>query len=149
MVGDVTPLASDTWTVKLAVPTEVGVPLIPPVVGLRVSPAGGEPAVMDHEYGDVPSTAARLAVYATPTVPLGSVGAVLIVGPGTMLMENDFVSEPPKLSVTLIPKVNGPGAVGVPLIVPVPPRVSPPGKTPEATVQVLPPEPPDALNGCE
>ena len=83
-------------------------------------------------------------------MPLVNVGAVLIVGPGTMLIENDFVSDPPELSVTLILKVNGPDAVGVPVIVPVLlPRLSPPGKTPEATVQVLPPEPPDALNGCE
>jgi hypothetical protein len=85
-------------------------------------------------------------------VPLVNVGAVLIVGLGTMLIKNDCVSEPPKLSVTLMLKLNGPEAVGVPLIVtalPLPARVSPPGKTPEATVQVLPPEPPDAFNGCE
>lgn len=85
-------------------------------------------------------------------MPLVNVGAVLIVGPGTMLIENDFVSEPPRLSVTLMLKLNGPEAVGVPLIVAVlslPARLRPPGKTPEATVQVLPPEPPDALKGCE
>ena len=46
-------------------------------------------------------------------MPLGNVGAVLIVGPGTMLIENEFVSDPPKLSVTLILKVNGPAAVGL------------------------------------
>jgi hypothetical protein len=75
---------------------------------------------------------------------------VLIVGRGTILIENELVSEPPWLSVTLILKLNGPEAEGVPLIVPVLlPRVSPPGKTPENTVHVLPPEPPDALNGCE
>ena len=83
-------------------------------------------------------------------MPLVNVGAVLIVGPGTMLIEKDLVSEPPRLSVTLMLKVNGPEAVGVPLIVPVPLfRPSPPGKTPEATVQTFPPAPPDALNGCE
>lgn len=85
-------------------------------------------------------------------MPLVNVGAVLIVGPGTMLIENDCVSDPPKLSVTLMVKLNGPEAVGVPVIVavlPLPARLSPPGKTPEATVQVLPPEPPDALSGCE
>ena len=83
-------------------------------------------------------------------MPLVNVGAVLIVGPGTMLIENEFVSDPPKLSVTLILKVNGPAAVGLPLIVPVLLlRVSPPGKTPEATDQTLPPEPPDTFNGRE
>ena len=84
-------------------------------------------------------------------MPLVNVGAVLIVGPGTMLIENDCVSDPPKLSVTLMVKLNGPAAVGVPLmvaVVPLPAKVSPFGKAPETTVQVLPPEPPDALNVC-
>jgi len=149
----VTLLASDTWTVKLTVPPDVGVPLIVPVLPPSVSPFGGAPTVIDHENGAVPPVAPNVTgEYDTPTVPLGNMGAVLIVGPGTMVIENDFVSEPPRLSVTLILKVNGPEAVGVPLIVAVLPlttRLSPPGKTPEATVQILPPEPPDELNGCE
>ena len=84
-------------------------------------------------------------------MPLVNVGAVLIVGLGTMLIENDCVSEPPRLSVTLMLKLNGPEAVGVPLMVAVlslPARLSPLGKAPEVTVQVLLPEPPDALNVC-
>ena len=58
----VTLLASDTWTVKLAVPAEVGVPLMVPVPPPIVSPAGNAPTVIDHEYGGVPSTAKRVAV---------------------------------------------------------------------------------------
>jgi hypothetical protein len=61
LVAD-TLLASDTWTVKLAVPPDVGVPLIIPVLPASVSPAGNDPTVIDHEYGEVPSTAVRLTV---------------------------------------------------------------------------------------
>ena len=58
----VTLLASNTWMVKLAVPPDVGVPLIVPVLGASVSPAGNDPTVIDHEYGELPSTAVRLTV---------------------------------------------------------------------------------------
>jgi len=58
----VTLLASDTWTVKLAVPPDVGVPPIIPVIPPSVSPPGNDPAVIDHEYGEAPSTAMRLTL---------------------------------------------------------------------------------------
>jgi hypothetical protein len=45
---------SNTWTVKLAGPAEVGVPLITPFVGDNARPAGKAPAVTDQPYGVVP-----------------------------------------------------------------------------------------------
>ena|SRR5215472_10242667 len=44
----VVPELSFTWTVKLAVPAAVGVPLIDPDAESD-RPAGGEPVVVDHE----------------------------------------------------------------------------------------------------
>ena len=52
---------SVTVTVKVAVPTVVGVPLIVPVVELRVNPAGSEPVVTDQVYGLTPPVAASVA----------------------------------------------------------------------------------------
>jgi hypothetical protein len=45
---------SVTWTVKLAGPAAVGVPLITPFVGDKVRPAGKTPVVTDQLYGGVP-----------------------------------------------------------------------------------------------
>jgi hypothetical protein len=50
-------LLSVTRTVKFAVPTAVGVPLIAPVPALSVNPAGNAPALSDHAYGCVPCCA--------------------------------------------------------------------------------------------
>ena len=57
-------------------------------------------------------------VYGAFTVPLGNVGPVDIVGPAMMFREKASVVEPPRLSVTCTVKLNGPDAVGVPLITP-------------------------------
>ncbi len=54
--------ASVTCTVRLAVPATVGVPLITPVVALRLRPAGSVPLLSDQLYGVVPPVATRLAV---------------------------------------------------------------------------------------
>ena len=42
------PLASTTWTVKVEVPPDVGLPVITPVLESRVSPGGRLPPVTDH-----------------------------------------------------------------------------------------------------
>ena len=47
-------LLSVTRTVNVAVPAVVGVPVIAPVVGLIVRPAGSAPEVTVHVYGVVP-----------------------------------------------------------------------------------------------
>ncbi len=62
---------SVSLTVKLKVPEDVGVPEITPVVALRTSPAGKEPALIDHVYGVFPPVAVSVAVYAVPALPPG------------------------------------------------------------------------------
>ena len=52
-------------------------------------------------YGGVPPVACSVTpTYWTFTVPFGSVGAVVMVGPAIKVSENDFVVEPCALSVT-------------------------------------------------
>jgi hypothetical protein len=46
----------------VAVALAVGVPLMMPVEGARVSPAGSVPLVNDHVYGVVPPMAVRVVV---------------------------------------------------------------------------------------
>ena len=92
-----------------------------PVLAFRDSPTGVDPVVMDQTYGEVPLEAARVTlVYTTPTVPLGSVGAVVMVGPAMIVMDMARVAVPPALSVTCTVKLEVPNAadVGVPLIPP-------------------------------
>ena len=62
---------SATFTVKLAVPLAVGVPLICPVEAVNVSPGGKLPLVIDQEYGAVPPVALKVAEYGKPATPLG------------------------------------------------------------------------------
>src|SRR5260221_1115189 len=120
-----------------------------PALGSNVSPVGMDPDVMFQVYGLVPLIAVRVTVlYAALTVPLGNVGAVLMLGPAMTLIENDFVSEPPRESVTRTSKLNGPELVGVPLIAPVDPLMLSPGGSDVwlASDQLFPPLPPDALS---
>jgi len=49
-------------TVKLLAPTVVGVPLITPVVALRLRPAGRAPAVTAYLYGPMPPAAVTASV---------------------------------------------------------------------------------------
>ena len=53
-------LESVTVTVKLEVPTAVGLPVMAPVVSFSVSPAGRVPVVTVQLYGDVPPLAASV-----------------------------------------------------------------------------------------
>jgi hypothetical protein len=48
---------SVTWTLKLEVPAVLGVPLIAPVLGFKVKPAGSEPLEIDQVYGVAPPLA--------------------------------------------------------------------------------------------
>jgi hypothetical protein len=54
--------ASVTRTVKVLVPTAVGVPEIFPVSPEMVSPEGIVPELTDHLYGGVPPTADNVAL---------------------------------------------------------------------------------------
>src|ERR1700690_199837 len=55
-------LASLTWTMKLKVPGTVGVPVMAPVLVLRVRPSGREPLAIDQMYGVLPPLADTFAV---------------------------------------------------------------------------------------
>ena len=54
----VNPLLSDTCTVNGKFPFAEGAPLMVPVAGSKLRPAGSAPAVMDHRYGGTPPEAA-------------------------------------------------------------------------------------------
>ena len=64
----------DACTVKVIAPVVVGVPEI--TAPVRVNPAGSVPLEMLHVIGAVP-VAARVALYAVPTVPFGKVVVVM------------------------------------------------------------------------
>src|SRR5436190_1351753 len=112
-------VASVTVTVTLPLLAAVGVPVIWPVTGSKVRPAGNP--VADQTYGVVPPIAATGAEYATPTTPLAS-ALVVIDRPAAMLRFKGLdavrcvgIDE----SVTVMVGVKGPDAVGVPVIWPV------------------------------
>ena len=68
--------------VRLCALTAVeGVPLTTPEFE-KLRPAGRDPFVIDHVYGDVPPEAARVAEYADPTVPAGRDVVELLRGCG-------------------------------------------------------------------
>jgi hypothetical protein len=54
--------ASWTLAVKVLVPEPVGVPVIAPVLALRIKPAGRVPERIDHVYGWVPPVAVKAAL---------------------------------------------------------------------------------------
>lgn len=61
---------SVTSAVKLNVPGVVGVPVMAPVEGFNVRPAGSAPVTMEKVYGGVPPVAAREELYGVLTVPV-------------------------------------------------------------------------------
>ena len=119
---------------KLNVPEADGVPERLPL-GLSEIPGGGVCATMDHVTGEGPD-ASRVCEYNEPTTAAGSGEFVVIIsadwGETWIVIENDFVAVRggELLSVTVMLKSDVPGAVGVPLIVPLLASVSPPGNVP-------------------
>ena len=63
-------------TVKLDVPSEVGVPEIRPVLSFKVKPVGREPLVTLHVIGAVP-VAVSVWLYDVPSVPFGRLSVVM------------------------------------------------------------------------
>ena len=106
-------------TVKLEVPTVVGVPLSTPAV-LSESPAGSVPEASDQKYGCVPPAAASVWEYASPTVPPARLAVVTTSGAGATVTESPFVAvcvgAPASVASTTKSKV--PAVVGVPLSTP-------------------------------
>jgi len=109
--------------VKLDVPLVVGLPETMPVVAARLSPAGSEPAVIDHVYGGVPPFAVIGFEYAVLTAPEGSVALIVNAGGAaaatTIESCTDCVCAGLPESVTVAVKLVVPLAVGVPEITPV------------------------------
>src|SRR5262249_30175910 len=100
-LDDVAPAASLTRIVKENGPAAVRTPVIRPVPGLSVRPAGSEPELIDQEYGGLPPAACIVTEYAAPAVPPGSVDEVSIdrVWPWPIGMANCFVALRPEASL--------------------------------------------------
>src|SRR4030067_826349 len=140
----VAPLASVALTVKFEVPAAVGVPLISPVVLLRLSPAGSAPTVTAHVIGALPPLPASVWLYARFTVPSES-DTVVITGYALTMIDKTLVAVALLSSVTCTVKIDIPAVVGVPLISPVALlSVTPTGSVPTVTVHVYGVFPPDA-----
>ncbi len=65
------PFASVALIQKYWVNAALGVPVIAPVVELRVRPAGRLPSVRTNLYGAVPPLAIIVPKYGRPTTPVG------------------------------------------------------------------------------
>ena len=76
------PAASFTVTMMVAAPGAVGVPVIVPAADM-LRPAGSPVAL--NVSGAVPPVAAKLAVYAVPTVPLGALAVGIARGAAAMV----------------------------------------------------------------
>jgi hypothetical protein len=89
--------------VTLEVPAAVGVPVMAPVVALRLRPAGSVPDTMVHISGATPPVLARVAEYAVPMVPEASAPvAVAIAGAGSTVTVMEAVTEAVLLDVAVM-----------------------------------------------
>jgi hypothetical protein len=133
--------------VKLKLPAAAGVPLIVPFVAFVNDKPLGKLPLVDHVYDPVPPPAAKFCEYGTPTVQDGN-DAVVIVSPVLIVIDTDFVSVAPTLSVATSVKFDVPAVVGVPLI-PLLVKFSPFGKLPPVVDHVIDPVPPLAVSAWE
>jgi len=125
------------------VPAAVGVPAI--VAPVSESPAGNDPAVIDHVYVPDPPFAASDCEYGAPTVPLASDAVEILSAAGltAILSCFDTGALAPSLTCTVNPDV--PAAVGVPeMFAPV--SESPAGNDPAVIDHVYVPVPPFAVS---
>ena len=132
-------LASVTWNVGVVVPGVVGVPLITPVAGSNVKPAGsgGDPAANCHVRAPAPPVAVSVCEYGTFTIPLLS--TVVVIPSGRVVIVNVAVAVAicgglPE-SATVNVGVAVPSAVGVPLTTPVAGFNVKPNSVPEVNCQ--------------
>ena len=84
---------SVAFTVKLAVPAVVGIPLIAPVLAFRASPAGNAPEVMLQVTAPVPPVEASAPLYALFTKPLGKVVVLIASVVGATTIVSSFVDD--------------------------------------------------------
>ena len=89
------PIGPVAVTVKLDVPTAVGVPDITPVAALSDNPLGNVPTLIDHVTGPVP-IASRVAINNTSNVPFGRPSVMISGGSGAYSISrlNVLVSVP-------------------------------------------------------
>jgi hypothetical protein len=131
---------SVTITVMFEVPGAVGVP--PTVHPVSERPAGNVPDVIEQLYGVVPPLVSIVALYTTPTVPLGKEFVIVrAAGLITMVSGPDVVCVGEPESVTLTVTVELPAVVGVPLTVH-PLMLSPAGSVPDVMLQLYGDVPP-------
>jgi hypothetical protein len=141
-------VSSVTFTVKLAVPAEPGVPEMVPL-GERFNPGGGDPAEIDQTYGGVPPDTPNDCEYAEPTTPAGSDDVVTDRDGELIVRDSAAVADADAPSVTLTVKCAVPAEPGVPDIVPAADRFSPAGSDPAETVHEYGVVPPAAPSDCE
>jgi hypothetical protein len=132
---------SSTFTVKVSVPGAVNVPSIWPVAAFKVKPLGRTPERIDQVYGVVPPVADRVVEYIPPTLPAGmEVVDICNAGLlGVMFIDKDCVAVcwlGADESVTSTTKLESPGVVGIPEIVPLAASESPKGSDPELRLNV-------------
>lgn len=110
---------SFTLIAAVAVPMELGVPVIVPVEPLIVSPLGRPLAL--YVYGGVPPEVVTGLLYAVPTIPPGREVVVIVRAPGWAVMVGVLLTEPhparnatattirpvPKLRMLVIPIQTG------------------------------------------
>ncbi len=133
------------------VPAVVGSPLMTPAED-KVSPAGRElPLAKLQVTGALPPVEVRVALYAVPIVAVGTEFVVIASVLRTIEIVKFAVAVccGVKESAAFTVKVLLPAAVGVPLITPAADNVSPAGRVPEDTVQVMGVAPPVATRGVE
>jgi hypothetical protein len=131
-----------TVAVKTDVPGAVGVPVMLPAAEIP-KPAGSVPAAIVQLYGATPPLAARLVLYAEPTVPLGRLLEPMTNVVAAMWMLKLRLTFCAAASVAVTVKLKSPTTVGVPEIVPFAAIDNPVGNVPEVSATVTAPKPPD------
>jgi hypothetical protein len=138
-------LESTTFTVKLNTAFAVGVPVMAPVLVLKLAQGGSAPPLMLNVNGPSPPLTAIVWLYGVPMLPLGNV-VVVIEGAGGKLivMLSACVADCVGLleSTTFTVKLTSPlGPVGLPVIRPALFMLNPAGSAPALIESVSVPNP--------
>jgi hypothetical protein len=127
----VAPLLSFTVTVTEELPGAVGVPEMLPVLLEMLRPAGKPDA--ENLYGGAPPVALKPRLKLPPTVAAGTVPAkVMLSGAALTVTVKVVLAVAPALSFTVTVTLELPGAVGVPVMLPVPLEMLRPAGKPDA-----------------